>query len=368
MGTGPVAARVAAERAVARLCVRALPPDRLLEEVADVVRWALPYAAAGWMTSDPTTGLSTAIRGEQVDPDVQRRLIEHERSTPDVNTFASLAGRRSPIARLSAATRGQLAASARHRDLYAPLGLGDEIRGVFRAGGQCWGQVCLCRTADEPWFSTAEERSLAGIAVSLGTALRQAHVLTHSEPGKPEEPGVLLLGEDGRPAGCSESAVRLLSELPDDGTPLPSVVFEVAIRARVLAATGSGPPAKARVRGRAGRYLVVRGSVLSGDPGGARVAVLLEPARRPDLAPLVMAAAALTAREREVTALLLSGTGEAEIARQLWLSAHTVHGYVKAIFAKLSVGSRAELAALLGEVAEPGAARPWGQASPPTQS
>jgi hypothetical protein len=95
------------------------------------------------MTSDPTTGLSTAIRGEQVDPDVQRRLIEHERSTPDINTFASLAGRRSTVARLSAATRGQLATSARHRDLYAPLGLGDEIRGVFRAGGQCWGR-CAC--------------------------------------------------------------------------------------------------------------------------------------------------------------------------------------------------------------------------------
>lgn len=230
------------------------------------------------------------------------------------------------------------------------------------------GQVCLCRTADEPWFSATEERSLAGIAVSLGAALRQAHVLTQSEPGSPEEPGVLLLGEDGRPAGCSESAEQLLGELPDDGTPLPSTVYEVATRAQVLAASGSGPPATARVRGRAGRYLVVRGSVLSGDPGGARVAVLLEPARRPDLAPLVMAAAALTAREREVTALFLSGTGEAEIARRLWLSAHTVHGYVKAIFAKLNVGSRAELAALLGEVAEPGAAaRPSGQASPPTR-
>jgi DNA-binding CsgD family transcriptional regulator len=359
MGTGPAAARVAAGHAVARLCARALPPDRLLAEAADVVGRALPYAAAGWMVTDPATGLSTAIRGERVDPDVQRRLIEHERSgDDDVNTFAGLAGRRSPVARLSAATRGTLAASARHRDLYAPLGLGDEIRGVFRAGGQCWGQVCLSRAAGEPWFSAAEEQALAGIVVSLGAALRQFHALAHSEPGSPEEPGVLLLAADGRPAGCSEAAVRLLTELPDDGTPLPSVVVEVAARARALAATGSGPPAQARVRGRAGRYLVVRGSVLGGDSGGARVAVLLEPARRPDLAPLLMAAADLTGREREVTALLLGGSGEAEIAGRLWLSTHTVHGYVKAIFAKLGVRSRAELAALLGEVDEPVAPRP----------
>ena len=141
MGAGPVAARAAAERAVARLCARTLPPDRLLEEAADVVQWALPCAAAGWMTSDPTTGLSTAIRGEQVDPDVQRRLIEHERSTLDINTFASLAGRRSPVARLSAATRGQPAASPRHRDLYAPLGLGMRSAGSSgpegSAGGRC---------------------------------------------------------------------------------------------------------------------------------------------------------------------------------------------------------------------------------------
>ena len=62
------------------------------------------------------------------------------------------------------ATGGRLVHSARHRGLYAPLGLGDELRGVFRAGGECWGQVCLTRVADAPWFSAAE----AGQTLTLG--------------------------------------------------------------------------------------------------------------------------------------------------------------------------------------------------------
>jgi DNA-binding CsgD family transcriptional regulator len=165
---------------------------------------------------------------------------------------------------------------------------------------------------------------------------------------------VLLVTDDGRVTGCSDAARQLLAELPDDGTPLPGVVHEVASLARALEATGTGPPAKARVRGRAGRYLVVRAGVLGGGgTTGALVAVLLEPARQSDLAPLVLASAALTAREREVAGLLAGGTPEAEIARRLWLSPHTVHGYAKAVFAKVGVGSRVELSALLGGAPEP---------------
>ncbi|MGY1712195.1 LuxR C-terminal-related transcriptional regulator [Geodermatophilus sp. SYSU D00758] len=358
MGTGPAAARAAAERAVARRCAHFRPPEDLLDEVAGIVRGALPYAAAGWMLSDPATGLTTAVHGEEVDPDVQRRLIEHERTVPDLNSFAALAQRRSPVGRLSAETRGRLMVSARHRRLYRPLGLGDEIRGVFRAGGDCWGRVCLTRPAQAPWFSTAEERSLARVSAALGAGLRQAHALAQAcpEPGDPGSPAVLLLTADGRVTGCSDAARLLLAELPDDGMQLPGVVHEVAARARALSASGTGPAAKARVRGRAGRYLVVRGGVLDGgDAVGALVAVLLEPARRGDLAPLVMASAALTARERQVARLMAGGSPELQIARRLWLSPHTVHGYAKAVFAKLGVGSRAELGALLGEAVEPAA-------------
>jgi DNA-binding CsgD family transcriptional regulator len=50
-------------------------------------------------------------------------------------------------------------------------------------------------------------------------------------------------------------------------------------------------------------------------------------------------------RERETLDLLLTGMSEKEVAASLELSPHTVHDYVKVIFRKLRVASRAELMA-----------------------
>jgi len=51
---------------------------------------------------------------------------------------------------------------------------------------------------------------------------------------------------------------------------------------------------------------------------------------------------ALTAREREVLALVGRGLRNAEVARSLQLSDHTVAGYIKSIYRKLDISSRAE--------------------------
>jgi DNA-binding CsgD family transcriptional regulator len=55
---------------------------------------------------------------------------------------------------------------------------------------------------------------------------------------------------------------------------------------------------------------------------------------------------ALSRRERETLTLLLAGSSEKEIARQLALSPHTVHGYVKTLYRRFGATSRAQLLAL----------------------
>jgi len=52
--------------------------------------------------------------------------------------------------------------------------------------------------------------------------------------------------------------------------------------------------------------------------------------------------AALTARESEVLRLVAKGLSAGEVAQLLQLSRHTVAGYLKEIYRKLRVGSRAE--------------------------
>jgi DNA-binding NarL/FixJ family response regulator len=106
------------------------------------------------------------------------------------------------------------------------------------------------------------------------------------------------------------------------------------------------PIARARVRTRSGRWLVAHGAVL-GDGPAAKVAVILEPARAPELAPLIAAAYGLTEREWKVTQLVARGLPTSDIAGRLHLSPWTVQDHLKAIFTKTGTGTRGELVARL---------------------
>jgi DNA-binding CsgD family transcriptional regulator len=80
---------------------------------------------------------------------------------------------------------------------------------------------------------------------------------------------------------------------------------------------------------------------------GDQVAVILEPARPPELAPLIAHAYGLTERERSVTQLVAQGLSTNEIARRLRLAPYTVQDHLKSIFEKTRVGTRGELVARL---------------------
>jgi DNA-binding CsgD family transcriptional regulator len=65
----------------------------------------------------------------------------------------------------------------------------------------------------------------------------------------------------------------------------------------------------------------------------------------PTALPVEVDQAGLSNRERDTLALLLQGLSEKQVARQLGLSPHTVHVYVKSLYQAFGVHSRAELLA-----------------------
>jgi DNA-binding CsgD family transcriptional regulator len=133
-------------------------------------------------------------------------------------------------------------------------------------------------------------------------------------------------------------------------------VLAVAAQARRIASDHQNDPdrreprsdtfARARVRTAHGSWLTVRGSVLGDDPDSS-VAVLMEQAHPPELAPLIADAYGLTDRERRVTELVAQGFSTTDIGQRLQLSAHTVQDHLKSIFDKTGAGSRGELVARL---------------------
>lgn len=160
--------------------------------------------------------------------------------------------------------------------------------------------------------------------------------------------GVLVLDPDDGIESANGAADTWLDELgADDRSPddLPTVVRAVAAQSRRVA-TDDGTRASARVLTPAGRWAVVRGSML-GDGSDARVAVIMEPVRPIEMAPLIADAYGLTDREREVTELVARGLTTNEIAAELHLSPYTVQDHLKAIFERTGTRSRGELVARL---------------------
>lgn len=331
---------------VIRECARAQDPLRLLERVAALVRAEIPYVVAGWLLVDPETMLITGVHAESVPREQHLALIECELTEDDVNKFFELASREVPAASLSAATDGDLARSVRWSRIYRPCGYGDELRAVFAAGSTAWGHACLTRLASDPFFSVAEVRLLAALCPHIGHGIRTSLLLSGPPPDASGtgSPALVVLTDDGAVESVTTQAREWLGRIDDEALESTIVLHEVAQQSRVLARDGAGRVACARTRSRGGEWLVVRGARLE---GGGRTALVLEPARRSDIAPVLLRVHQLTDREREVTQLLLTGMPISAIAERLWITPETLRGHVKAVFAKLGVNSRPQLAALL---------------------
>jgi DNA-binding NarL/FixJ family response regulator len=167
-------------------------------------------------------------------------------------------------------------------------------------------------------------------------------LLLDAARGGAEDVGLLMLADDDEVTVANPAAQRWLDDLGTSdraGTRLPLVVPAVARQARAL----DPALARARVRTRSGRWLIVRASLM----GDGTVAVLLEAARPAELAPLIADAYGFTETERRVTELVAQGLSTKQIAARLHVTTYTVQDHVKSVFTKSGARSRGDLVARL---------------------
>jgi DNA-binding CsgD family transcriptional regulator len=345
-----------AQREVVRLAHQGLDLFTFLERAQEQCRRVTAFeGAACFFTIDPASMLLTGHVNDDLAHDDERRravnlgVANNEYSEQDYNKFAALAPDAGRAGVLADATGGHPERSARYRELIRPFGLHGELRAAFVADHACWGSVAIFRTPGQPPCDDRDRDFFRRISRAMAEGMRSAVVLRAMERlDGPDAPGLILLDGDGRVDAVNPMASHWLHQLVDPGQPpsdvLPEVVYAVAEQAR---RAGAGDPAHGpvhvRVPSRTGRWLVLHGTCLQGRRSDC--AVIIEPARAPDIAPLLLEAYGLSGREQAVTLCVLQGLSTSEIAERLCISPYTVQDHLKAVFEKVGVRSRKTLVA-----------------------
>jgi DNA-binding CsgD family transcriptional regulator len=351
MAFAPSATRTVSrvQAAIERLCRAELDARELIGALARQLGSALAHDGLLVLRTDPTTVLPTDGVVQALPPALCKPFWDNELLEPDYNKFAELARSDPAAATLAGATGGELARSRRYRNLYQQLGISDELRVSFTArDGSCWGIAQLVRRGGAR-FSSAERDLLAGAAQLVAAALRARFALAAPAVSPQRGPAVVILGSDGEIESITPEAREWLAELVAGSAtgmaPVPEPVYVVAGRARAARAGLSTEPAGAQLRTVTRGWLHLHATCLEGGQAGDSVAVVITPARAPELMPLLALGYRLTQREQEVLQFLARGMSTAEITHQLGISPHTVRDHIKSLFGKVGVRSRPELLA-----------------------
>jgi DNA-binding NarL/FixJ family response regulator len=177
------------------------------------------------------------------------------------------------------------------------------------------------------------DAAFPGLPVDEASDLRAAHACLR-------EPYQLALIDLGLPDGCGLTLLRKLRAEQPDVLAVVTTIF--ADDEHVFAALAAGAD----------------GYLLKGQEPALMAQQLRQleygvPALSPAIARRILShfrgsggasGASLTARETEVLSLIGRGLSRAEVARALAISANTVAKYLKDIYRKLNIGSRAEAA------------------------
>ncbi|MGH3713008.1 MAG: response regulator transcription factor [Micromonosporaceae bacterium] len=321
---------------------------RLIAELCTAVR----FDAYAWLMIDPLSLVGTApLVDVPVPPPLQAHVPDYIRGKylTTVNRWTTLRRESRHVATLVDATGGDLARSLMWREVQRPLGVVDVATVVFCDRFGCWGNLDLWRMHPAAAFQPAELRFLETNAPAVTAGLRAAQARTFNQPSSGADrpaPAVLVLGPRLRVRSQTAGASERLSALnpPDPADPaapptVPAAALNVAAQLLAREASVDDHPAVARVHLAGGRWLTVKADRL-GDPPDSDIAVTIEETSPTDRLELFARAHGLSPRERDVLFHVAAGDNSKTIARQLYLSEHTVNDHVKSVLAKTGARTR----------------------------
>jgi len=241
----------------------------------------------------------------------------------------------------------------------ASNGFGQQLQLSLAADGRLLGTWCMMRDVGAPASRDAERALLRRLIPHVTRGLQAAARVDQglaAAVGAPADddahaPGILVLDARDRATVRTPLAAAWLDDLADVGLEmphrLPLAVHALVVRLR-RARADVPVDAHVRMRGRSGRWYVLRASLSEPDPAGeCAVVIVVRPAVPREVATILTRLYDLSAREREMVAAVARGESTKEIAAALGLSPHTVVEHIDRACAKIGVRGRKALIAKL---------------------
>lgn len=324
-----------------------------LAEIDVSVRRVLRPVATCVATVDPTTSLLTStykfgdLYGRD-EHDLEWGLIEYNGDEP--TSFLDVAATPARAVGMHLVTGGDLDRSQRLRDCIKPYyGYGDELRLMACVDGRMWGALAFFRGPDDEPFTEADIDFASTLSTVLANGFRTgllSRVASQPLDRVSHGPAVIIVDANDQMSQISIGAEERLRQVvvsDHSAGPIGTVAALVASARRYARGQLAVVP-RGRLRLQDGSWVVLQASPMTARDGvTGDVVITIEDARPPEIIPLVVEAFGLTARERDVTQLVLQGAETKDIAAALHLSAYTVQDHLKSIFAKANVRSRREL-------------------------
>jgi DNA-binding CsgD family transcriptional regulator len=340
-----------ARRDIAALAAEGLGVSNLHAAAIDLVEAKVGTDLTCWATIDPETlVISTMTSGDaRIPPEYEPRLAQAEYSGAEPHTFATLAQRNQPMARLSDLPDRDRNRSSRLNNVWRPLGLDQELRVMFLIDGACWGGAGMVRGGRD--FTDREVDFLAAVAPAIASATRLVVRSEASGSMTVGHPAIVVIGPRGELRALTPAGQEWRERLDQIAPGRFALMMQVMALGARTATSGSF---RTRLRDADGQWASLAASPLIGGDED-QIAVTIEPARGDQLISLLFAAYGLTAREREVCGEVMAGHSTSDIAARLFISSNTVQDHLKSVFGKVGVRSRGELVARLrpnGSIAE----------------
>ncbi|HXT14285.1 MAG TPA: helix-turn-helix transcriptional regulator [Gemmatimonadaceae bacterium] len=339
-------------RNIQRACTAGLDSVTLRRELVQRIASDVPVDAYAFSICDPDTGLMAHTVAQGIPPTLGRAYVERLYPT-ECATIAVTMSRR------GAAVFSMLDKSPAARRTFGNHGIESHIHSTFVLDGRLWGTWCMMREHKSPHDARSMallRRAGPWIARGLKSASLVDQALVAQERKDIAEsgstsPGVVVLDGRNRPLVRTALAKRWLADLADSGVgdadDVPLSVLGIATRLR---RTPSDLPQEVvlRLRGASGQWYVLRGSLAESDASAASaVVVVVRPAVRREIAPMLTHLYALSEREREVVAAVARGEPTKCIAAALGVSPHTIEEHLERACRKIGVRGRKALVAKL---------------------